>query len=99
MDVTKEEMKEKLEKSDFVGIIIKETLNCTLDKKLIVYARVENNSVVETIFLGNYTIDNRTAECVFEMLVKVLERQIDGWLIFNAQPTMTVISGRNSLSE
>ena len=62
MDVTQEEIKEKLEKSDFVGIIIDETLNSTLDKKLIMYARVENG-VVETIFLGNCTIDNGTAEC------------------------------------
>ena len=57
-----------------MGIIIDKTLNCTLDKKLILYARVENNGVVETIFLGNYMIDNGTAECVLiEMLVKVLE--------------------------
>ena len=57
------------------------TLNCTLDKKLIVYPCVENNDVVETIFLGNYTIDNRTAECVFKMLVKVLEE----WSIADRQ--------------
>ena len=58
MDVTKEEINEKLEKGDFVGIIIDETLNCTLYKKLIMYAHVENDGVVETIFLGNYMIDN-----------------------------------------
>lgn len=67
--------KKKREKSDFVGIIIDETLNCTLDKKN--DSRVENNGVVETIFLGNYTIDNGTAE----MLVKVLEE----WLIAERQ--------------
>lgn len=58
-----------------MGIIIDETLNCTLDKKN--DSRVENNGVVETIFLGNYTIDNGTAE----MLVKVLEE----WLIAERQ--------------
>ena len=37
-DVTNAEIKQKLNGSDFVGIIIDETLNCTLDKKLILYA-------------------------------------------------------------
>ena len=72
-DVTKAEIKEKLDSNDFLGIVIDETLNCTLDKKLILYARCENRGDVENLFLGNYTIENGTAECVFEMLVKVLE--------------------------
>ena len=68
-DVTNAEIKEKLNGSDFVGIIIDETLNCTLDKKLILYARCETDGIVENLFLGNYTINNGTAECVFDELV------------------------------
>ncbi|XP_076452735.1 uncharacterized protein C17orf113-like [Babylonia areolata] len=80
-DITKQEIREKLEKSDSVGIIIDETLNCTLDKKLIMFARIENNGVVETLFLGNYTIDRETSECVFDMLVEVLQE----WSITDRQ--------------
>lgn len=47
----KKEKQKQTEKSDFVGIIINETLNCTFDNKLIMYARVENNGIVETIFI------------------------------------------------
>ena len=71
LDVTTKEVKEKVEKSDFVCIIIDETLNCTLDNnnKMIKNACVENNCVLETIFLGNNMIHDRTDECVFEMFV------------------------------
>ncbi|KAK7497765.1 hypothetical protein BaRGS_00010899 [Batillaria attramentaria] len=45
-----------------------EALNCTLDKKLIIYARIAPrcDGKVETLFLGNYTIDNGTADWVFQ---------------------------------
>ena len=71
--VTNAEIKEKLNGSDFVGIIIDETLNCTLDKKLILYARCETDGIVENLFLGNYTINSGTAECVFDVLLRVLD--------------------------
>ena len=81
MDFIKEEIKEKLEKSDFVGKITDETLNSTLDKKLIRYALAENNDV-ETIFLRNYTTDNGTAECAAGYAFEIEEwsiviRQVD----------------------
>lgn len=72
-DVTKMEIKEKLQSSQFIGLMTDETLNCTLDKKLIVYARILCDGKVVNVFLGNYTIDNGTAECVYENLVKVME--------------------------
>ena len=56
------------------------------------YARVENNSGVKTIFLGNYTIDNGTAECVFEMLVKVLKE----WSIADRQVVRRSVSDDRS---
>ena len=81
VDFIKEEIKEKLEKSDFVGKITDETLNSTLDKKLIRYALAENNDV-ETIFLRNYTTDNGTAECAAGYALEIEEwsiviRQVD----------------------
>ncbi|KAK7485617.1 hypothetical protein BaRGS_00023066 [Batillaria attramentaria] len=74
LHVTKAEITEKVEKSDFVGIITDETLNYTLYKKLIVYARKENEGHVEMLFLGNYTIDNGTSDCVFEKLTEVMRQ-------------------------
>ena len=40
---------------------------------------VENNGGVETIFLQNYTTDQRPAECFFEMLVQICQE----WSIAN----------------
>ena len=41
-----------------MGIVIDETLNCTLDKILIVVL----DGTPETVFLGNDSIDNGTAD-------------------------------------
>eukprot|EP00745_Piridium_sociabile_P032989 TRINITY_DN56445_c2_g1_i1.p1 TRINITY_DN56445_c2_g1~~TRINITY_DN56445_c2_g1_i1.p1 ORF type:complete len:657 (+),score=129.59 TRINITY_DN56445_c2_g1_i1:167-1972(+) len=85
VDVTKQEIRRKVQNSPFVGLMIDETLNCTLDKKLIMYARVLCDGSVGTVFLGNYTIDNGTAECVFEKVVSVMtewgitDRQLAGF--------------------
>ncbi|XP_070206187.1 uncharacterized protein C17orf113-like, partial [Littorina saxatilis] len=72
LSVTKQELREKIDRSDYVGIVIDETLNCTLDKKLIVFARIVLDGTPETVFLGNYTIDNGTAECVYAKVREVL---------------------------
>ena len=72
VQVTKEEVKEKVDRSDYVGLVFDETLNCTLDKKLIVFARIVLDGSAETVFLGNYTIDNGTAECVYGKVQEVL---------------------------
>ena len=69
---TKQELREKIDKSDYVGIVLDETLNCTLDKKLIVFARIVLDGCSDTVYLGNYTIDNGTAETVHSKLQEVL---------------------------
>ena len=79
--VVKEKIKKEINDSTFLGLIIDEPLNCTLDKKLIVYTRIERGGREETVFLGNYTTDNGTAACVFAKLVKVMAE----WGIVNVQ--------------
>jgi hypothetical protein len=82
--VTKKEILDKINRSDYVGIVTDETLNCTLDKKLIVFARIVVDGVSETVFLGNYTIDNGTAECVHNKLQEVLKE----WNIDEHRPRL-----------
>ena len=40
-DAVVEQIREKLEKSDFIGIIIDETVNITVNKKLIIYLKLK----------------------------------------------------------
>ncbi|KAL2085050.1 hypothetical protein ACEWY4_020568 [Coilia grayii] len=73
-----EELDEKLKQSEFLGLIIDETVNITVDKKLIVYLKFENSGKAETIFLGNYTIQSGTAQSIYSNVVDALkERGLD----------------------
>ena len=49
------QLDDKIRESDFIGIIIDETVNITVDKKLIVYEKLQVSGRVETFLcLGNY---------------------------------------------
>ncbi|KAL3060848.1 hypothetical protein OYC64_015233 [Pagothenia borchgrevinki] len=65
-EVLIKQLDEKLKKSDFIGIIIDETVNITVDKKLIIYAKLQIKGKVETCFLGNYDVHSGTAQCIFD---------------------------------
>uniref|UniRef100_A0A9J8ACM9 C17orf113 probable zinc finger domain-containing protein n=1 Tax=Cyprinus carpio carpio TaxID=630221 RepID=A0A9J8ACM9_CYPCA len=71
-----EQIREKLKNSDFIGIIIDETVNITVNKKLIIYLKLEIKGKVETCFLGNYDVDSGTARCIYDRVVAVL-REMD----------------------
>lgn len=66
------ELDEKLQASEFLGIIIDETVNITVTKKLIMYVKCERDGIPETCFLGNYDIQDGTAQCVFDKVVEAL---------------------------
>ncbi|KAJ8378389.1 hypothetical protein AAFF_G00242770 [Aldrovandia affinis] len=77
-DVVVKQLDEKLKGSDFIGIIIDETVNITVDKKLIIYVKLEIKGRVETCFLGNYDVHSGTARCIFDKVVEVLhERDVE----------------------
>uniref|UniRef100_A0A667WMC5 Uncharacterized protein n=1 Tax=Myripristis murdjan TaxID=586833 RepID=A0A667WMC5_9TELE len=76
--VVMKQLDEKLKGSDFIGVIIDETVNITVDKKLIIYVKVEVKGRVETRLLGNYDVHSGTAQCIFNKLVEVLrERNVE----------------------
>ncbi|KAF3856937.1 hypothetical protein F7725_017660, partial [Dissostichus mawsoni] len=62
-------------KSDFIGIIHDETVNITVDKKLIIYAKLQIKGKVETCFLGNYDVHSGTAQCIFDKVDEVLRER------------------------
>ncbi|KAK5861548.1 hypothetical protein PBY51_022938 [Eleginops maclovinus] len=72
-DVVMNQKQEKIKRSDFVGLIIDETVNITVNKKLIVYLKLEMEGKVEMCFLGNYDVDCGTARCIYDRLVAVLQ--------------------------
>ncbi|KAM4590951.1 zinc finger protein 862-like [Odontesthes bonariensis] len=73
-----EQLDEKLKQSEFLGLIIDETVNITVNKKLIVYLKFENRGKAETVFLGNYTIQSGMARSIYSNVVDALkERGLD----------------------
>ncbi|XP_073329080.1 uncharacterized protein C17orf113-like [Pagrus major] len=76
--VVMKQLDEKLKGSDFIGVIIDETVNITVDKKLIIYVKLEEKGKVETRLLGNYDVHSGDAQCIFNKLVEVLrERDVE----------------------
>lgn len=64
--------------SPFVGVIIDETVNVTVNKKLIIFLRYVKDGEACTTFCGNYTVNAGDAETVFEKVRDVLhEKGID----------------------
>ncbi|KAI4800054.1 hypothetical protein KUCAC02_016591, partial [Chaenocephalus aceratus] len=66
------QLDEKLKASEFIGIIIDETVSITVENKLIVYAKIENKGKIDNFFLGNYNLHSGTAQCIYEKVVEVL---------------------------
>ncbi|XP_061573635.1 zinc finger protein 862-like isoform X1 [Cololabis saira] len=76
--VVMKQLDEKLKGSDFIGVIIDETVNITVNKKLIIYVKMEVQGRAETRLLGNYDVQSGTAQCIFNKLVEVLrERDVE----------------------
>ncbi|KAM3875379.1 uncharacterized protein C17orf113-like [Diretmus argenteus] len=65
----------KIQESEFIGVIIDETVNITVDKKLIVYLKLENRGKTETCFLGNFDVDDGTAKCIFAKMSEQLQKR------------------------
>uniref|UniRef100_A0A672F4L2 HAT C-terminal dimerisation domain-containing protein n=1 Tax=Salarias fasciatus TaxID=181472 RepID=A0A672F4L2_SALFA len=74
--VVMKQLDDKLKRSNFIGVIIDETVNITVDKKLIIYVKFQVKGRDETRLLGNYDVHSGTAQCIFNKLVEVL-RQTD----------------------
>ncbi|KAK1891644.1 Zinc finger protein 862, partial [Dissostichus eleginoides] len=65
------QLHEKLKASEFIGIIIDETVSITVENKLIAYDKIENKGKIDN-FLGNYNLHSGTAQCIYEKVVEVL---------------------------
>uniref|UniRef100_A0A667XDF6 HAT C-terminal dimerisation domain-containing protein n=1 Tax=Myripristis murdjan TaxID=586833 RepID=A0A667XDF6_9TELE len=56
----------------YVGIIIDETTNITVEKMLITYLTLQQKGEPETVFIGNHTVPSGTAECITGKIKDVL---------------------------
>uniref|UniRef100_A0A8C6STB8 HAT C-terminal dimerisation domain-containing protein n=1 Tax=Neogobius melanostomus TaxID=47308 RepID=A0A8C6STB8_9GOBI len=63
---------DRIADSRFVGIILDETTNITVDKMLIIYLTYQLKGEPETNFLGNYSMSSGTAGCITAKIKEVL---------------------------
>ena len=71
----REKRKEEVNNSPFVGILIDETVNITVNKKLIVFLRYVRDGSPHTVFCGNYTVPAGDAETVYKKVKEVLREE------------------------
>ncbi len=70
-DTLTEKMLHPIHESPFVGAIIDETVNVTVDKKLIVYLRIVVDGRPKSLFLANATVASGDAETITNALLNV----------------------------
>lgn len=63
---------DRISDSRFVGIILDETTNITVEKMLIIYLTVQQKGKPETNFIGNYSMSSGTAESIKAKIKEVL---------------------------
>lgn len=63
---------DRIANSKYVGVIIDETTNITVEKMLITYLTLQQKGEAETVFIGNYAIPSGTAECIVTKIKNVL---------------------------
>lgn len=63
---------DRIANSRYVGILIDETTNVSVEKMLTTYLTLEDKGEPETVFIGNYEIPYDTAECIAAKIKKLL---------------------------
>ncbi|KAF3833185.1 hypothetical protein F7725_026850 [Dissostichus mawsoni] len=63
---------DRIANSKYVGVIVDETTNITVEKMLITYLTLQHKGEPETVFIGNYVIPSGTAECITTKIKDVL---------------------------
>lgn len=63
---------DRIANSRFLGVILDETTNITVEKMLIIYLTLQQNGRSETVFIGNHMIPSGTAECITKKIKDVL---------------------------
>lgn len=63
---------DRIANSRYVGIIVDETTNISVEKMLITYLTLQDKGEPETVFIGNYAIPSGTAECITAKIKELL---------------------------
>ena len=73
-DVISKDIKQSIHVSPFVSLLIDETVNVTIHRKLIVFIRyADENGCAKTVFKGNYTVTAGDAETIYNKLVEICD--------------------------
>ncbi|KAK1903512.1 Transmembrane protein C17orf113 [Dissostichus eleginoides] len=59
---------DRIANSKYVGVIVDETTNITVEKMLITYLTLQHKGEPETVFIGNYVISFGTATKIKDVL-------------------------------
>lgn len=68
----KSDIDDRIASSRYVGLVVDETTNITVEKMLIIYLTLQRKGEPETVFIGNHVINSGTAECIIEKIKDVL---------------------------
>ncbi|XP_070564482.1 uncharacterized protein C17orf113-like [Ptychodera flava] len=71
-DTVRGELGNLIRRSPYIGILVDESVNITVHKKLIVYIRIISHAGPKTVFLRNVTVHNGTAETVMDAILETL---------------------------
>ncbi|XP_070546167.1 uncharacterized protein C17orf113-like [Ptychodera flava] len=74
-DVINEDLQREINASPLISVIVDETVNVTIDKKLIVFLRIIADAKPKNVFSGNITIPAGNAETVTAAIFAELERR------------------------
>ncbi|XP_070567017.1 uncharacterized protein C17orf113-like [Ptychodera flava] len=72
--VLQTELDKEIAASPVISVIVDETVNITVNKKLIIFIRIVKNGEAKTVFSGNVTIAAGNAETVTEAILQQFER-------------------------
>ncbi|XP_006821966.1 uncharacterized protein C17orf113-like, partial [Saccoglossus kowalevskii] len=95
-DTIRGKIKEEIRRSPYIGLLTDETVNITVDKKLIVYLRIMTSGGPKSIFHSNVTIHSGNVETVMNALIDTLvasDIEIDKVMGFGSDGA-SVMTGR-----
>lgn len=73
LHVIQQDLKEKLKDSEYFGIIVDESTDLSVHKKLVVYVRYVSNGEMKTELVGNIRIPDGKADTIYREILSALE--------------------------
>ena len=73
--VIQQDLKEKLKDSEYFGIIVDESTDLSVHKKLVVYVRYVSNGEMKTELVGNIRIPDGKADTIYREILSAPDKK------------------------